>query len=272
MFKIQDQSERRSFLQKPGTCMAIICFAAIGLGGSPASATSAVQTVGSPAVSSSDDNGLDDSSDDSTDDSTDDSSDDNGVDDSTDENCANGDGVYDSSDDCFEDVSRSHRFHGEIEWMKRSGLSNGYSDGSYHPLENLSRQAMAAFLYRQAGKPVFTMPAVLFTDVPATHKFFTEIMWMKASGLSTGFEDGSFHPSESLSRAAMAAFMYRNAGEPPVIVNHRFRDVAQDYRFYREIEWMGAEGISKGNADGTYHPGATVTREVMAAFLYRQHH
>lgn len=54
--------------------------------------------------------------------------------------------------------------------------------------------------------PVQTGP---FTDVPDTHKFLTEIEWMKSSGLTTGYSDGSFHPQEGLSREAMAAFLYR---------------------------------------------------------------
>lgn len=170
----------------------------------------------------------------------------------------------------FTDVPDTHRFFREINWMKSSGLTTGYADGSFHPQEGLTREAMAAFLYRQAGKPAFTMPSTGFTDVPLGHKFYTEIMWMKTNGLSKGYADGSYRPSVTLSRAAMAAFMYRQAGAPTVSPMGYFTDVPASHQFYREIEWMRAVGITTGNADGTYRPSSPVTREAMAAFMYRQ--
>lgn len=114
------------------------------------------------------------------------------------------------------------------------------------------------------------MPETGFADVPPTHKFYREIMWMKAEGLSKGYADGSYKPSVILSRAAMAAFMYRQAGEPTVSPKNRFSDVGAGHQFYREIEWMRAAGITTGNSDGTYRPSFPVTREAMAAFMYRQ--
>lgn len=172
----------------------------------------------------------------------------------------------------FIDVPDTHKFLREIKWMKSSGLTTGYADGSFHPQESLTREAMAAFLYRQAGRPAFTMPSAGFTDVQPGHKFYREIMWMKAAGLSKGYANGSYRPSTTLSRAAMAAFMYRQAGTPAVYPKNRFSDVGPSHQFYREIEWMRAVGITTGNADGTYRPNDPVTREAMAAFMYRQSH
>ena len=109
--------------------------------------------------------------------------------------------------------------------------------------------------------------AVAFPDVPAGSLFYNEITWMQQSGITTGWEDGTFRPYDSVSREAMAAFFYRAAGSPqfeaPAV--SPFKDVATTDPFYKEIAWMQQEGISTG----TFRPGEAVSREAMAAFFYR---
>lgn len=110
----------------------------------------------------------------------------------------------------FSDVPAGNAFFAEIEWMADAGISNGYSDGTYRPADPVSRQAMAAFMYRAAGEPAFVPPLTpSFADVPTTHQFFAEIEWMAASGISTGYSDGTFRPSTAVSRQAMSAFLSR---------------------------------------------------------------
>ncbi|OYX10830.1 MAG: hypothetical protein B7Z15_12875, partial [Rhizobiales bacterium 32-66-8] len=51
----------------------------------------------------------------------------------------------------FVDVTPTNsEFYTEISWMGESGISQGFSDGTYRPLSRTSRDAMAAFLYRLA--------------------------------------------------------------------------------------------------------------------------
>jgi soluble lytic murein transglycosylase-like protein len=170
-------------------------------------------------------------------------------------------------------------FRGEIHWMYQTGLSNGWGDGTYRPLESISREAMAAFMYRVAGSPQFVPPSVSpFTDVPVSHPFYREIAWLKHAGLTTGWGDGSFHPSEPISREAMAAFLYRYSGQYcrsaaaagyAAPAASPFRDVPADSGFYKEVSWAKHSGISSGWSDGTYHPDEAISREAMAAFIKR---
>ena len=166
----------------------------------------------------------------------------------------------------------------EITWMKTEGISTGYADGSYRPFEVVNREQMAAFMYRMAGKPAFTPPAVSpFADVPTNHYFYKEIAWMKTSGISTGWSDGTYRPSDTVNREQMAAFLKRLTGgycSVPSAENYSAPATATfaDSRtsvFYNEIEWMRSSGVSTGWSDGTYRPFESVTREAMAAFLYR---
>ena len=71
---------------------------------------------------------------------------------------------------------------------------------------------MAAFLYRFRGSPNGPKPICTvapFTDVPVGAPFCGEISWMKSVGISNGNPDGTFHPTDTITRQAMAAFLHR---------------------------------------------------------------
>ena len=184
----------------------------------------------------------------------------------------------------FSDVPEGSQFTTEIQWLREQGISTGWAmpDGTsqYRPLLPVARDAMAAFLYRLAGSPAFTPPAVSpFTDVPTGSQFYSEITWLAAQGISTGWAmpDGStqYRPLQPVGRDAMAAFMYRLDASPafdaPMV--SPFADINPTALFYKEITWLSANGISTGwpEADGshTYRPLNSVARDAMAAFMYR---
>lgn len=108
----------------------------------------------------------------------------------------------------FSDVGPDHPFRDAIRWMASEGISTGYLDGTFQPLGNLSRQAMASFLHRMAAPtPVPYLPT--FHDVGADHQFFTAISWLAEAGITAGDLNGGFNPTAALSRQAMAAFLHR---------------------------------------------------------------
>ena len=94
---------------------------------------------------------------------------------------------------------------------------------------------------------------------------------MHHEGIANGWSDGTFRPAEPVSREVAAAFFYRAAGSPEfqAPANSPFKDVSTSDVFYKEIAWMSSSKLSTGWADGTFRPGADVTREVSAAFFYR---
>lgn len=110
------------------------------------------------------------------------------------------------------DVPAGHAFVDEIWWMVATGRSTGYGDGTYRPVDCVTRQATAAFLYREVGSPVGTFPDPGFSDVPPTHPFATEIAWMVSQGIASGYSDGTFRPGTCVSRQAAAAFLFRLFG------------------------------------------------------------
>ena len=100
--------------------------------------------------------------------------------------------------------------------MKATGLSTGWSDGTYRPYDLVSREAMAAFMKRYAGAfchlpgaDSFVAPATpTFVD-SRTSGFYKEIEWMRVAEVSTGWTDGTYRPFDNVTREAMAAFMQR---------------------------------------------------------------
>jgi hypothetical protein len=58
-----------------------------------------------------------------------------------------------------------------------------------------------------AGTAAWAVPT--FSDVPESHPFYEEIEWMAATGISEGYPDGTYRPTEPVTRQAMSAFMQR---------------------------------------------------------------
>ena len=114
-------------------------------------------------------------------------------------------------------------------------------------------------------------PPFGFADVGDAHPFLDDITWMAASGISTGYADGTYRPSLAVSRQAMSAFLHRLRGAPPVATPAQpsFSDVGPAHPFVAEVEWMSQQGIATGYEDGRFGPLAPVTRQAMSAFLHR---
>lgn len=172
----------------------------------------------------------------------------------------------------FTDVPTGTQFAAEINWLASTDITNGYSDGTYRPLNNVHRDAMAAFFYRMAGSPAFNAPAVSpFKDIKPGDQFYKEVTWMASQGITTGYWDGTFRPTADVNRDAMAAFFYRFAGSPAYTAPSvsSFTDIKPGDQFYKEVSWLANKKITTGWADGTFKPTTAIHRDAIAAFIYR---
>lgn len=170
----------------------------------------------------------------------------------------------------FRDVPIGLQFEPEIRWMATRGISTGWSDGTYRPWQPVTRDAMAAFLYRMAGSPAFTPPATSpFRDITPSDQYYKEITWLAARGVTQGYPDGTFRPLASTNRDAMAAYLYRMYNRPSSSAAAAYTDIARNNQFYREIAWLTSTGITTGYPDGSFRPVDAVNRDAMAAFMQR---
>ncbi|MDN4473970.1 S-layer homology domain-containing protein [Demequina zhanjiangensis] len=120
--------------------------------------------------------------------------------------------------------------------------------------------------------PVVQPPSVVFPDVPKSSVFYTHISWLANEGITSGYANGSFGPTDPVTRGQMAAFLYKMAGSPAWTppAKSPFTDVSTSNVFYKHITWLANEGITSGVGDGTrFAPNSEVTRGQMAAFLYK---
>lgn len=170
----------------------------------------------------------------------------------------------------FRDVPNGAQFAADIRWLAQQGITTGWADATYRPLESVSREATAAFLYRLSGSPAWTPPATSpFPDVRAGDAFHHEITWLAAKRITTGWTDGTFQPLEPVTREAMAAYLYRLYRGTPPARPAPFTDVRTGDPFATEIAWLASTGITTGWPDGTFRPKEPIARDAMAAFLHR---
>ena len=116
-----------------------------------------------------------------------------------------------------------------------------------------------------------TIHEARFRDVPPENQFYREITWIASHQIDRGYPDGTFRPLNNMDRATMAAYFYRMSGSPQFTApsTPSFKDVPLNHPYYKEIEWMKAQGITTGWSDGTFRPDSSVNRDSMAAFFYR---
>ena len=108
----------------------------------------------------------------------------------------------------------------------------------------------------------------VFRDVPQTAWYAEAVAEVSAAGLMQGTGNGLFSPGGSVSRGMAAAILYRLAGEPPAAGNP-FSDVSAADYYAAAAAWAAEEGIVTGYADGTFRPGLPVSRQQLAALLWR---
>lgn len=116
-----------------------------------------------------------------------------------------------------------------------------------------------------------------FLDVDDGSVFHDDIAWMATTGISTGYPEALFGPTEVVTRQTMAAFLHRLSdhlgGPDDPAPDPGFVDVAPDSLFYDDIAWLAANGITTGRPGpaGTlvFDPAAPVSRQSMAAFMFR---
>lgn len=115
------------------------------------------------------------------------------------------------------------------------------------------------------------MGAEIFSDVGKGEWYYSYVSWVMNKGIMTGMGDGSFAPSEALSRAQFATVLWRMSGSPDVAYTKTYRDVPDGQFYTKPVLWASQSevGIITGYGDGKFGPADLITREQMATMLYR---
>ena len=119
---------------------------------------------------------------------------------------------------------------------------------------------------RPASKPEVKLP---FTDVSTSDWFYDDVAFVYENGLFSGTDSRSFSPNASMTRAMLVTVLYRLEGEPTVTGRSSFTDVRSGAYYEKAVIWAAANGIVTGTDSTSFSPDAKVTREQLAAILYR---
>ncbi len=113
----------------------------------------------------------------------------------------------------FKDCDTKTPHYKEICWLAKTGISEGFKDGTFRPYATVARCDMAAFLYRYAGKPDYTVPSTSpFKDCNTETPHYKEVCWLANTGVSEGWSvpgGKEFRSYNNVARADMAAFLHR---------------------------------------------------------------
>ena len=115
----------------------------------------------------------------------------------------------------------------------------------------------------------FTNGKLPFTDVRESDWFYDDVVFAYENGLFSGTSDTTFSPNTSMTRAMLVTVLYRLEGQPTVNGRSGFSDVTFNSYYEDAVTWAADNGIVNGISTSTFSPNANVTREQMAAILYR---
>ncbi|MSB19385.1 S-layer homology domain-containing protein, partial [Flavonifractor plautii] len=135
------------------------------------------------------------------------------------------------------------------------------------------------------GKYTFQMPAskvtveavftaaepegLPFTDVTSGDWFYDAVAYVYDKGMMEGTTDTTFAPTMNLTRSMIAQVLYNLEERPEAPGAAGFTDVAAGAWYADAVNWAAARGIVKGYDTGAFGPEDSVTREQLAAILYR---
>lgn len=88
-------------------------------------------------------------------------------------------------------------------------------------------------------------------------------------GLVSGVSKTEFSPNSPMTRAQLVTVLYRAAGSPSVTVSTNFEDLDVGSYYYSAVVWANVNGIVNGTSDTTFSPDSRLTRQQLAAILYR---
>lgn len=117
--------------------------------------------------------------------------------------------------------------------------------------------------------PMLVRPVRPFTDVEDGAWYYNQVYTCYDKGLLVGDSDTTFRPNGTMTRAMVAAVLYRMAGAPEVAYQAVFSDVADGKWYSDAVVWASNAGVVSGYPDRTFLPTGSITREEMVSMLFR---
>ena len=114
-----------------------------------------------------------------------------------------------------------------------------------------------------------TPETITFSDVKESDWFYKGVSYVVENGMMNGVGENQFAPNAPLTREMLAVVLYNMEKQPESTGVNPFADVKADMWYTDAIVWANANGIVAGYDDSTFGLGDSITREQLAAILYR---
>lgn len=165
----------------------------------------------------------------------------------------------------FKDVPKSHPNYADIMFLLDKGV---IPSGTYFGVNNkVTRDDVAVMVAKAVGldgKKTKTK----FKDVPESWHTSGYINSAVNAGIINGYPDGTFKPSNLVTRGHMAAFI-ANAFKLTGQADINFKDVPKGSTSYVAVKKLAYSNITSGYPDGTFKPNESLTKAHISAFLAR---
>lgn len=168
----------------------------------------------------------------------------------------------------FDDVPPARYYTVAVGWLAHKGITTGTGHRRFSPDDLVTRGQMATFLWRYRLSPEPLSPSG-FSDVAAGAYYEDAVAWLLETGITTGVGGNRYAPDDTVTRAQMAAFLWRLEGSVPGAPSSGFTDVPEGQYYTDAVDWLVERGITTGTSATTFSPNDPVTRAQMAAFLWR---
>ena len=150
--------------------------------------------------------------------------------------------------------------------LKGKPLYNGYTD-----VNMTTTRKFTVIAENETNMHEYTVRVVLgnaFSDVNPDDWFYDNVMGAAANGYVSGYGDGTFGPTRSITRAEFAAMIAKAMGYDDSLAGEtRFKDVPADQWYAGVITYCFDNDIISGYDDGTFQPEKTITRQEAASIL-----
>ena len=107
-----------------------------------------------------------------------------------------------------------------------------------------------------------------FSDVPAKAWYASAVAFVREHGMMNGVGNGQFSPNTELTRAQAAQILYNIAGNGETVSGGSFTDVPAGSWYADAVNWAASKGLVEGSGN-RFYPNENITREQLAAILYR---
>ncbi|OHP75396.1 lysozyme [Rothia sp. HMSC062F03] len=171
----------------------------------------------------------------------------------------------------FEDVPEGSAYYDGVRWAVRAQVMDPDSETLFGADNTVTRGELIRIFYRLAGSPSVTRPDHSpYEDVDESDPNYDAYLWAREQQITSGWNDGKFHPEAPLSNASTVALLHRADGSSKIQLTGTspFSDVTSSTPFYRQIVWASRRGVSTVSEGDAFAPTEHTSKARMAMMLY----